>query len=397
MFLNRRVSSLQPSPTLTLSAHVQSLKVQGIPVINLGAGELDIGTPEFVQKAGIEAIKDGFTKYTAVSGIAELKKAISNSLHETIGATYKDDEIIVTVGAKQAIFNALFATVNDGDEVLIPAPYWVSYPDMVSLLGGVSRVIDCDEQSQFKLTPDVLEANLSKRVKWLLLNSPSNPTGAVYTRDELKAIADVLDHHPHVWILSDDIYRELFYTEVPHLLEIAPHLKERFLVVNGVSKSYAMTGWRIGYAAGPRILIQALAKIQSQQTANPCSIAQKAALAALSDKSDWLLQLRTLLKTRRDYLVSALQELGIPAKLPDGAFYCYACCKNILNLKTDDGRILQTDNDVASYFLDKAHVAVVPGHAFGMSPYLRISYACHEKELAQAVGSLKEAIALLKK
>jgi aspartate aminotransferase len=390
MLLNKRVAALQPSPTLTLSAKAKALKQQGVPVINLSAGELDLGTPDFARDAGIKAIRDNFTKYTAVDGIKELKHAIAQWLQKDLGQSYTHAEIIVTVGAKQAIFNALFATLNDGDEVLVPAPYWVSYPAMVSVVGGCPRILDCNDQ--LKLTPDALEANLSARVKWLLLNTPNNPTGAVYNRNELKALADVLEKYPDVLVLSDDIYREIAYTDVPHLLQVAPCLKDRVLMVNGVSKSYAMTGWRIGYAVGPKDLVRAMSKVQSQQTSNPCSIAQKASSAALSDQSHWLPQLRARLQERRDFLVPALNTLGLTARMPEGAFYVYASCENVLGRKTPDGTILDTDIAVASYFLDVAHVAMVPGDAFGKSPYLRISYACSQDELNLAVTRLQKAL-----
>lgn len=393
MLLNKRVAALQPSPTLELSAKAKFLKEKGVPVINLGAGELDLGTPDFVQDAGLQAIRDNFTKYTAVDGITELKSAIIQGLREDLDQSYVNDEVIVTTGAKQAIFNALFATLNDGDEVLVPAPYWVSYPAMVSVVGGCPRVLDCNDQ--FKLTPDVLEANLSARVKWLFLNTPNNPTGAVYNRNELKALADVLERYPDVFILSDDIYREISYTDVPHLLQVAPCLKDRVLIVNGVSKSHAMTGWRIGYAVGPKDLVRAMSKVQSQQTSNPCSIAQKASLAALLDRSDWLPRLRALLKDRRDVLLPALNELGLSARMPEGAFYVYASCENILGRRAPGGTILDTDIAVASYLLDEAYVAMVPGNAFGKSPYLRISYACGQDELSLAVKRLQKALSAL--
>ena len=390
MVLNKRVAALQPSPTLTLSAKAKVLKAQGVPVINLSAGELDLGTPDFAREAGIQAIEDNFTKYTAVDGIVELKDAIAEDIHKDLGLSYTHDEICVTTGAKQAIFNVLLATINEGDEVLVPAPYWVSYPAMVSLVGGAPRILGHNDN--FKLTPDVLEAHISAETKWLFLNSPNNPTGAVYSYAELKALVDVLKRHPHVWVLSDDIYRSIAYTDVPHLLQVAPHLRDRVLIINGVSKSYAMTGWRIGYALGPKDVVRAMAKVQSQQTSNPCSIAQKAALAALLDQSDWLCTLRTLLKERRDFLVVALNDLGFKTLIPEGAFYVYASCKNMLGRKTPDGKILDTDSAAAAFLLDKAHVAVVPGVAFGVSPYFRISYACGQDELAGAVARLKSTL-----
>ena len=391
MFFTQTVQDLPPSPTLELSEKARSLRAQGVPVIDLGAGELDMDTPNAVKEAAIHALSEGFTKYTPVSGIAELKQAIQQKLEKTSGFSYDPSEVMVTVGAKQAIFNAFFATLSPGDEVVIPVPYWVSYPQMVRLVGGTVKMAQGDAERFFKLSPEALEAAISPQTKWLILNSPNNPTGAVYTEKELRDLADVLAKHPHVWVMCDDIYQDIAYEEVLALGRVAPTLRDRLLIIHGVSKSHAMTGWRIGYAAGPQALINNMTKIQSQQTSGPCSIAQKAAIVAVADQSAWLTSLRQTLKERRDYMMRELQQMGFGCDLPRGAFYVYASCHHVIG-KTFQGMTLTTDTQVADYLLRYAHVATVPGVAFGLSPYLRISYGNNLDVLKQALDRVRTAL-----
>ncbi|TGW15551.1 pyridoxal phosphate-dependent aminotransferase [bacterium NHP-B] len=391
MFFTQTVQDLPPSPTLELSEKARYLRAQGVPVIDLGAGELDVDTPDAVKEAAIRALSEGFTKYTPVSGIADLKKAIQQKLEKTSGFCYDLSEIMVSVGAKQAIFNAFFATLSPGDEVVIPVPYWVSYPQMVRLVGGTVKMAQGEAERFFKLTPEALEAAISPQTKWLILNSPNNPTGAVYTEKELADLADVLVNHTDVWVMCDDIYQDIAYEEAPSLGRVAPFLRDRLLVVHGVSKSHAMTGWRIGYAAGPEALIRHMTNIQSQQTSGPCSIAQKAAIAAVADQSDWLVSLRKTLKERRDYMVRELRQMGFACELPRGAFYVYASCRHVIG-KTFQGMTLTTDTQVADYLLRYAHVGTVPGVAFGLSPYLRLSYGNNLDILKQALDRVRTAL-----
>lgn len=399
IFLADRVKRMKPSPTLSITAKAAALKAEGIDIISLSVGEPDFDTPDHVKAAGIAAIQKGKTKYTAVDGIADLKKAIQKKFFEENHLSYDLNQIIVGVGAKQLIFNAFLSTLNQGEEVIIPAPYWVSYPEMVEFAEGISVIISCDETSSFKLTPSLLEKAITPRTKWLILNSPSNPTGEIYSKDEFLELGKVLVRHPHVHVLSDDIYEHLryeggaFYT----MAEVVPSLKERVLTINGVSKSHAMTGWRIGYAGGPKEIIQAMASVQSQSTSNPCSISQYAALEALSGDKELLVKNARLYKGRRDLMVDMLNAIpGLRCKKPGGAFYVFVNCSGLLGKKTPEGHVLLNDLDVTTYFLENARVAVVQGSAFGASPYIRISYATSDALLKEAANRLKEAILKLK-
>lgn len=390
-FLNPRIQGLAPSPTLTLAAQAKQLKAEGHPVIDLSVGELDFDTPDFAKEAGISAIRQGQTKYTPVGGTPHLKKAVSAYLGRQ-GLLYAVDEILVGTGAKQLLFNAFFASIFPEDEVIIPAPYWVSYPAMVRLMGGKPISIPCDETCGFKLSAEKLAQAITPKTKWVVLTSPNNPTGMVYTNEELAALGEVLRQHPHVWVMSDDIYAALSYEDVPHIGSVAPFLRERLFVVNGVSKSHAMTGWRIGFGAGPLEFIQALTKVHSQQTSNPCSIAQEAALGALEGPRTWTEEARKTLKRRRDILVQGLSALGLHCPSPQGAFYVYASCSPLVGTLGTKEKTCKTDQEISAYLLKHAMVATVPGAAFGLSPYLRFSYAKKEEDLREALVRIKDVI-----
>lgn len=394
-----RLQRIQPSPTLALNAKANALKAQGIDVINLAAGEPDFETPVWVQQAAVQSMEQGMTKYTAVDGIPALKKAIQQKFMRDNNIEYDLDQLIVSNGGKHVIFNALMASINDGDEVLIPAPYWVSYPDMVNLFGGVSKTVACSEANGFKLTADQLRQAITPKTKWLILNSPSNPTGAMYTIAELKALAEVLVENHHVYIMSDDIYEHLVYDghKFATLAQIEPRLKLRTLIVNGVSKSYSMTGWRIGYGAGPKELIKAMTMIQSQSTSNPCSIAQGAAVMALNGPHGFLKEWCESFAERRDATLQALNKIeGLSCRKPEGAFYLYVNCAGILDKVTPGGEVLETDNQFCAYLLEHARVTAVSGDAFGLSPYFRISYATSMQNLMEACNRIKEAVSALK-
>lgn len=396
--LSQRLRAIKPSPTLALTKKASDLRAEGRDIISLGAGEPDFGTPEWVKQAAYQAMKQEKTKYTPVSGTSSLKAAIRAKFEKDHGLAYQEDEVIACTGGKQVIFNAFLATIDPGDEVIIPAPYWVSYPDMVTLAGGTPCPVACSEAQGFKLTPKALEKAITPQTKWLVLNSPANPTGAVYSKEDLSALAAVLEKAPQVWILSDDIYEHILYTDQPFatLAQVAPSLKSRTLTLNGVSKAYAMTGWRLGYAGGPRELIAAMSKLQSQSTSNPSSISQEAAQAALEGQQDFLKERCDSFQKRRDQVVAWLNEIeGISCPLPDGAFYLYASCAGLLGRITPGGHVLQSDSDVCDYFLEKADVAVVPGSAFGLSPYFRLSYATDLKTLESACERLKKAVEAL--
>lgn len=393
--LSDRITLIAPSPTLSLSKKAADLKAQGRDILSLGMGEPDFGTPEWVKEAAAKAMRLEKTKYTPVSGTTSLKQAIQDTLKAENNLSYTLDEITVGTGGKQIIFNALMATINPGDEVLIPAPYWVSYPDITRFAGGVPLFLPCSESDAFKLSPERLAEALSPRTKWLLLNSPSNPTGAVYSEEELKALAEVLEKHPHVWVLSDDIYKHILYTDTPFttMAQAAPSLKDRTLTLNGVSKAYAMTGWRIGYAGGPRELIEAMNKLQSHSTSNPCSIAQEAAEAALRGPQGFLQERAQAFKSRRDRVLDILRDLEeLSCLTPQGAFYLYPSCAKLLGKTTPRGQKLTTDTEICRYFLEDAEVAVVPGAAFGLSPAFRLSYATDLQTLEKACYRLKKAI-----
>ena len=378
---------VKPSPTIAVSTKAQELKAQGKDVIGLGAGEPDFDTPDNIKQAGIDAINKGATKYTAVDGIVELKQAIVDKFARENGIEYKKEEISVASGGKHIIYNAIMATINPGDEVLIPAPYWVSYPDITLLAGGVPVSIEAGADANFKLTPDQLEAAITDKTKWLIFNSPSNPTGAAYTADEIKGLTDVLLRHPQVWVLSDDIYEHLTYGdfEFKSIVAVEPQLKSRTLTMNGVAKAYAMTGWRIGYAGGPVELIGAMRKVQSQSTSNPCSISQWASVEALNGPQEFIKERREVFEQRRDLVVSMLNEAkGIFCPVPEGAFYVYPSIEGCIGKTTQSGTVINTDEDFVTALLEQEGVAAVHGEAFGLSPYFRASYATSTEALEEA-------------
>ncbi len=389
---------IKPSATIAVSQLARDLRQQGRDVIGLGAGEPDFDTPDFIKEAAAEAMRRGETKYTAVDGTPQLKEAICHKFQRDNGLTFAPEEISVGAGAKQVIYNALLATLDAGDEVLIPAPYWVSYPDMVLLAGGTPRPLPCPGAQGFKLTPETLERAITPRARWLILNSPSNPSGAAYTAEELEALAAVLRRHPELWVMCDDIYEHIVYDgfRFATLAQVAPDLRGRILTVNGVSKAYAMTGWRIGFGAGPRELIKAMATIQSQTTGNPCSIAQAAAAAALVGDQSFLAERRRLFQERRDLVVEALNRIpGIRCTTPEGAFYVYPEIAGLIGKRTPQGGEIRTSEDFARFLLEQVGVAVVHGEAFGLDPYFRISYATSREQLERALARIAEAVAAL--
>jgi aspartate aminotransferase len=398
-FLADRLSNIKPSPTIAVTTKALELKAAGRDVIGLGAGEPDFDTPDNIKEAAYEAIRKGDTKYTAVDGTPALKKAICAKFKRENGLDYQPNQITVGTGGKQVLYNALVATLNKGDEVIIPAPYWVSYPDMVALAEGTPVIIQCGENNGFKLNPADLEAAITPKTKWIILNSPSNPTGAAYTRAELKALTDVLVRHPHVWVLTDDMYEHLVYDdfEFSTPAQVEPKLIDRTLTVNGVSKSYCMTGWRIGYAGGPAHLIKAMATIQSQSTSNPSSISQAAAVAALNGPQDFIPRNNEAFKKRRDLVVEMLNQApGIRCPKPEGAFYVFPSCAGTIGKTTPQGKMLKTDEDFVTYLLESEGVAVVQGSAFGLAPYFRISYATSDAVLKDACTRIQRACKALK-
>ena len=390
--LSASLSRIKPSPTIAVTQKARELKAQGKDVISLGAGEPDFDTPDNVKEAAIKAIQEGQTKYTAVDGIAELKDAIVKKFKRENNLTYTANQITVGAGGKQVIYNAILATVNPGEEVIIPAPYWVSYPDIVLLAGGVPKVIECDETTDFKITPSQIEENINDKTKWIILNSPSNPTGASYSSSELEKIADVLKKYPKVLIMSDDIYEHVTYDNfVFSTIAQYPEMLSRTLTVNGVSKAYAMTGWRIGYAAGPEDLIKGIAKIQSQSTTNPSSISQAAAVEALNGNQDFIKTRANAFKDRRDFVVKSLNAIdGLTCFNPNGAFYVFPSCKGCLHKKDPQGKPINTDTDFVTSLLENTGVAVVQGSAFGLDGYFRISYATSMDNLKKAMSKIKE-------
>ena len=399
MRLSDAIERIQPSATLAVTAKAAELKRQGRDIIGLGAGEPDFDTPDFVKEAAIEAIRRGDTKYTAVDGTVALKEAVRAKFRRDNRLEYGLDQITVNVGGKQTIFNALVATLGPGDEVVIPAPYWVSYPDIVAFTGATPVFVAAGIDAGFKITPAQLEAAITPRTRWLVLNSPSNPTGAGYGADELKALGAVLERYPQVWVLSDDMYEHIVYDGFTFatIAEVCPALYARTLTVNGASKAYAMTGWRIGFAGGPAPLIKAIGKLQSQSTSNPCSIAQAAATAALNGPQDFLEDRRIAFQGRRDLVVSMLnQTRGLRCHRPDGAFYVYPDCAGLIGKTTPGGLTLDNDEAVAAYLLDAEGVAVVHGAAFGGSPAVRISYATSTAILEEACTRIQRACAAVK-
>ncbi len=392
--LAERLSAIKPSPTIAVTNLARELKAAGRDVIGLGAGEPDFDTPDHVKQAAIDAIHAGDTKYTAVDGTPALKQAIVDKFKRENGLDYKTEEITVGCGGKQVIYNALMATIDPGDEVIIPAPYWVSYPDMTLLAGGKPVIVTCPEQTGFKLRAEDLEAAITDRTKWLILNSPSNPSGAALNRDELKAIADVLMRHPKVWVISDDIYEHLVYDgfEFSTIAAVEPGLKDRCLTMNGVAKAYAMTGWRIGFAGGPSVLIKGMAKVQSQSTSNPCSISQAASVAALNGPIDFMAERAATFKSRRDLVAGMLNKApGLRCHTPEGAFYVYPSCAGAIGKTTPDGQTIADSEDFSRYLLESEGVACVHGTAFGMDPYFRISYATSTELLEDACGRIIRA------
>lgn len=387
-FISRRLSHIKPSPTLAITAQAALLKAQGKDIISLGAGEPDFDTPSFIKDAAVKAIEAGKTKYTAIEGILPLRKAIAKKFKENNGIEYTPEQIIVGAGAKQIIFNAFLASLDSGDEVIIPAPYWVSYPDMVEIAEGTPILIPCPQSEHFKLSSKALEQAITPKTKWLILNSPGNPTGVVYSARELEDLACVLRKYPQVHVLSDDIYEYIVYDDASFstLAQVAPDLKDRILTVNGVSKSYSMTGWRIGYGAGgPLDLIKAMKTLQSQSTTNACSISQDAALAALEGDQSFREEWIKIFKERRDQALDIFNNApGLSCLAPQGAFYLYVDCSKVMGKITSSGMILSNDTDLAAYLLEAAGVAVVPGAAFGLSPYFRISYATETDLLIKA-------------
>ena len=390
---------VKPSATIAVSAKARELIRQGRDVISLGAGEPDFDTPDNIKAAGIAAIQDGKTKYTDVDGIPELKAAICGKFARENGLTYTPAQINVSPGGKPVIYNALVATLSPGDEVIVPAPYWVSYPDMVLLAGGEPVFIATTSDNNFKVQPADLEAVITPRTKWLLLNSPSNPSGAAYTRAELQALADVLLRHPHVWVLTDDMYEHLIYDgfEFTTIAQVEPKLYDRTLTMNGVSKAYSMTGWRIGYAGGPVELIKAMAKVMSQSTSNPCSIAQWAAVEALNGPQDFIPARAKVFQTRRDLVVSMLNQAnGLRCPTPEGAFYVYPSCEGLIGKTAPSGKVIQNDEDFAAELLESEGVAVVHGEAFGLSPFFRISYATSTEVLEDACSRIQRFCAAVR-
>lgn len=397
--LATRLSNIKPSPTMAISAKAMEMKAAGIPVIGLAAGEPDFDTPDFIKDASYEAIKGGQTKYTAVDGTPAMKAAVAAKFARENGLNYDaKSEITVGTGGKQVLFNAFMATLNPGDEVLIPAPYWVSYPDMAILAEGTPTFVSGPADKGFKVQPEDLRAALTPKTKWFILNSPSNPTGAAYTEAELRALGDVLIDFPKVLIMTDDMYEHLVYDGFDYktIAQVCPELKDRTLTCNGVSKAYAMTGWRIGYAGGSAALIKAMAKIQSQSTSNPSSVSQAAALAGLEGDPSFLAERNAVFKERRNLVVEKLNAMpGIDCATPEGAFYVYPSLSGLIGKKTPSGTEITSDSDFATYLLDAAQVAVVPGVAFGLSPHFRISYATSTEALEDAMARIGKAISEL--
>ena len=396
--ISKALGRIQPSATLAMTAKVTELKSQGIDVIGLSAGEPDFDTPDFVKEAAIQAIRDGDTNYTTVDGTAALKQAIIAKFERDNGLTYTPKQITANNGGKHTLFNALVATLDVGDEVIIPAPYWVSYPDIVNFAGGTPVIIEAGADQGYKITPEQLEAAITPKTKWLILNSPSNPSGAAYSADELKALGEAMLPHQNVMVMTDDMYEHIWYADFPFatIAQVCPELYDRTLTVNGVSKAYAMTGWRIGYAGGPEWLIKAMAKLQSQSTSNPSSISQAAAVAALNGPQDFLVERNTAFEKRRDLVVSMINDTpGLSCPMPEGAFYVYPDASGLMGKTTPKGAVINSDEDLISYFLEEAQVAAVHGAAFGLSPAFRISYATSEELLTEACTRIQRACAAL--
>lgn len=398
-FLSDSLARVKPSPTLAVTAKAAELRAAGRDVIGLGAGEPDFDTPDFIKEAAKAAIDAGDTKYTKVDGTPAIKDAIIEKFERDNGLTFKPDEITVNSGGKHTIFNAMMATLNPGDEVLIPAPYWVSYPDMVLIAGGTPKIVTSSLDTGFKVTPDALEAAITEKTKWFIFNSPSNPSGAAYSEAEIKALGDVLARHKHVWIFADDIYEHITYSGFTFttFAQVNPALKARTLTMNGVAKAYAMTGWRIGYAGGDATLIKAMAKVQSQSTSNPCSISQAATVAALTGDQAFLKDRAAVFEERRDLVVDMLNAAeGLSCPKPDGAFYVYPSIDGLIGKSTPRGSVIDSDLAFVTYLLEDFGIAAVHGEAFGLSPHFRVSYATATDTLKTACTRIQDACAALR-
>ena len=388
--VSNNLKRIKPSPTIAVTQKAKELKASGKDIIGLGAGEPDFDTPDNIKEAAIKAIKNGDTKYTAVDGTPALKEAIVKKFKRENNLVYQIDQITVGTGGKQVIYNAMMATINEGDEVIIPAPYWVSYPDIVLLAGGTPVILKCDEKQGFKINPRELEKSITKKTKWIILNSPSNPTGACYSEEEVREIGKILENHPNVFILSDDIYEHVIYGNFKFFtIAQIDSLKDRVLTMNGVSKAYSMTGWRIGYAAGPEEIIKAIAKIQSQSTTNPSSISQAAAVEALNGIQGFIKERTNSFQERRDFVVKALNEIkGIECLNPEGAFYVFPSCKDLMGKKDKKGKEIKSDSDFVQSLLENNGIAVVQGSAFGLEGFFRISYATSMENLKKALEKI---------
>ena len=397
-FISDSLNRIKPSATMVITAKATQLKREGKKVIGLSSGEPDFDTPQHVKQAAIDAINSGYTKYTNIEGIPELRQSIVEKFKKDNDLNYDVSNVIVGTGGKQILFNALMSSLNKDDEVIIPAPYWVSYPDMTLLAGGKPIFVDCSSETNFKLTGESLEKVVTKNSKWLILNSPSNPTGSCYSISELEEIANVVRKHENLYVMTDDIYEYIVYDNFKFytLAQVAPDLKDRILTVNGVSKSYCMTGWRIGYAAGPSILIKAMIKIQGQSTSNPSSISQYAALAGISGSKEFLDPCLKAFDERRHFVVDKLNSIkGISCILPEGAFYAYPNVSGLIGKKTQNGKILNNDAEIVEWLLESAEVAAVPGVAFGLEPYFRVSYATSLEVLKEAMNRIEKAVLTL--
>ena len=391
--ISKSLDKIKPSPTLQVTQKARELRAAGKDIIGLGAGEPDFDTPENIKQAAIKAINTGQTKYTTVDGIPSLKEAIQTKFKRENDLNYTLEQITVGTGAKQVLYNALVSTLNNLDEVIIPAPYWVSYPDMTLLAGGIPRIVSTRQNNNFKITPKELESAITKKTKWIILNSPSNPTGMCYSNDELLKLSKVLLDYPNIWVMTDDIYEHIIYDEKKFstIASVENKLYNRTLTINGVSKAYAMTGWRIGYAGGPKDLIKAIAKVQSQSTSNPTSISQYAAIEALTGSQDFIKNTVNEFRVRRDFVVNKINKIsGLSCKIPNGAFYIYVNCKDCIKKKTKGGKLINSDSDFVSSLLEEANVAAVQGLAFGMEPYFRISYATSHDLLVKAMDRIEE-------
>ena len=393
-----RLGKIKPSPTIAVTARARELKAQGRDIISLGLGEPDFDTPDHVKQAAIEAIHAGDTKYTAVDGTAALKLAVIDKFQRDNGLSYRPDQITVGSGGKQVLYNAFMCSLESGDEVIIPAPYWVSYPDQVLLADGVPVIVECCEDNEFKMTADQLEAAITDKTRWVIINSPSNPTGAAYSHEEMKVLTDVLLRHPHVNVMSDDIYEHLVYDDFEFVTpaQVEPQLFDRTLTINGVSKAYAMTGWRIGYAGGPAPLIKAMSKIQGQSTFNPSSVSQAAAVGALNGSHEFLKERNDTFKQRRDMVAERMNAIeGMTCHKPEGAFYVYPSCSGLIGKITPEGKKIESDEDFVTYLLEHGGVACVHGEAFGLSPFFRISYATATDVLEEACRRIADACSKL--